>query len=652
MIISINIEGSVAVVAIDNPPVNAASYAVRKGLLDALIQTEADNAIRAVVLICTGRTFIAGADVREFGKPPKEPHLPDVVTAIEAATKPWVAAIHGHALGGGLEIAIGCHYRIADPTATLGLPEATLGLIPGAGGTVRLPRLVGVNIALNMIANGKPVTAITAQTTGLVDKLSKEALRNDAINFAREAADLPLPAPVQLRPLPAFDNNALARDITKTKLKARGQNSPVVACEAIANAIEMSATDALKAERALFLKLKEDPQSLALRHIFFAERAAGKIPAIAETPVPNIDHVGVIGGGTMGAGIAAACLLSGVAVTMIERDVDTLSAGQNRVFDILSGSLKRGLISPEKLVAMRTAFIGSIEYEALAQANLVIEAVFESMDVKEEVFKALDAATNPQAILASNTSYLDVGRIAQAVRDPSRVIGLHFFSPAHIMKLLELVIPQSASPQAIAMGSALGKRLRKITVPSGVCDGFIGNRIMSAYRRACDYMIEDGALPADIDAAMRKFGFPMGIYEMQDLAGNDISWAMRKRQAATRDPSDRYVDIADSLCEAGRFGRKSGRGWYLYEDGKPHVDPDVTALILSESARKNITRREFSNEEIIGEIVDVMHQVGTLILDEGVAAQASDIDVVMVNGYGFPRWHGGPMFSQSQNRTL
>ncbi|KRP23043.1 MAG: hypothetical protein ABR97_06720 [Rhodobacter sp. BACL10 MAG-120419-bin15] len=353
----------------------------------------------------------------------------------------------------------------------------------------------------------------------------------------------------------------------------------------------------------------------------------------------------------MGAGIAATCLLSGLSVTMIERDADALSSGHSRVMDILSGSLKRGLISTDKYKAIQAAFVCSTDYAALGDVGLVIEAVFESMEVKEAVFKSLDNATKPDAILASNTSYLDIGQISKSVNDPSRVIGLHFFSPAHIMKLLEMVTPNGASPHAIATGVALGRRLGKIVVPSGVCDGFIGNRIMSAYRRSCENMIEDGAMPSDVDAAMRNFGFAMGIFEMQDLAGNDISWAMRKRLAATRNPSIRYVDIADKLCELGRFGRKSGRGWYRYVDDKTHVDPEVSALILSESSRKGIARRYFSHEEIISEIIDVMHSVGTQILKEGIAAQASDIDVVMVNGFGFPRWRGGPMFLKSSNPT-
>ena len=644
MVVSVDYKERVAVVTIDNPPVNAAAHAVRQGLMAALRETEAAEEVRAVVLICAGRTFVAGADVREFGKPSQDPILPDVVEALERATKPWVAALHGTALGGGLELAMGCAYRVAVPGAKLGLPEVTLGLIPGAGGTVRLPRLVGPVKALAMMASGKPVTAAEAAEHGLIDLVVEGDLREAAIRFAQEVAGRALPPRVSERPLPAFDAAQLEADAARIRAKARGQNSPVAVCEAVANSVALSPEEALAAERALFLKLKEDSQSLALRHIFFAERAASKIDMIAGVEAGPLDRIGVIGGGTMGAGIAAACLLAGMAVTMVERDAESTAAGQDRTLDILKGSLARGLVTESAFDRMVERFRAVESYDALSDANLVIEAVFEDMGVKRQVFAALDAATPAGCVLATNTSYLDVGEIAQSVTNPSRVIGLHFFSPAHIMKLLELVIPESAAPEAVATGAALGKRLRKITVPAGVCDGFIGNRIMSAYRRACDYMLEDGALPHEIDAAMRDFGFPMGVFQMQDLAGLDIAWAMRKRQAATRDPSERYVAIADRLCELGRFGRKAGRGWYLYENGAAVPDPEVETLILQSSADAGIARRAIPAGEIIETILrDIQTEAGAL-LSEGIAAKPGDIDVVMVNGYSFPRWRGGPMF--------
>lgn len=641
MTVTVTSNAGVAVVTINNPPVNATSHAVRQGLLDAKIQIEADPAVHAAVLFCAGRTFIAGADIKEFGAPPKEPHLPDLVEALESGTKPIVAALHGTALGGGLEVALGCDYRVADRSTKMGLPEVTLGLIPGAGGTVRLPRLIGAEAALDMMASGKPISAQAAKSLGLIDAVCDGDLLDFAITFAKEITGRA--EPILTRDV-HHDTVALEKKINAITAKARGQNSPVAVCQAVRNAIALPADEALAAERALFLDLKADPQSLALRHIFFAERATTKIPTIKGITPNPITQIGVIGGGTMGAGIAAACLLSGLSVTMVERDDAALSLGMTRTKDVLADSLKRGLISQDKHDAMVANFSGALDYTALATADLVIEAVFEDMDVKKAVFEALDQACKPDAILATNTSYLDVDLIAQSVTDPSRVIGLHFFSPAHIMKLLELVIPKSASSKTIATGVALGKRLGKITVPAGVCDGFIGNRIMSAYRRTCDYQIEDGALPETVDAAMREFGFAMGIYEMQDLAGLDISWAMRKRRATTRDPQERYVDIADKLCELGRFGRKTEAGWYRYEDGKASMDPDVTALILDASKRNGITRQTISKDEIMALILETMRTESAAILAEGIAESANDIDVVMVNGYGFPRWKGGPLF--------
>ncbi len=643
MTVTVTSQDGVAVVTIDNPPVNATSQAVRQGLVDAKRQIEGDATIKAAVLYCAGRTFIAGADIREFGAPAKLPHLPDVVMVLEGGTKPWVAALHGTALGGGLEVALGCDYRIAVPAAKMGLPEVKLGLIPGAGGTVRLTRLIGAEAALDMMASGKPILTARARSLGLIDEISACELLEDAVAFAKRIASLPRPAPILTR-MADHDPAALDKKITAITAKARGQNSPVAVCQAVRNAVAMSAQDALEAERALFLTLKCDPQSRALRHIFFAERATAKIPAIeGVTPAP-LHQIGVIGGGTMGAGIAAACLLARFDVVMIERDDAALTLGMRRTKDVLADSLSRGIITQAKHDDMVLAFSGASAFAAVANADLVIEAVFEDMNVKTSVFEALDKACKPNALFASNTSYLDIHDIARGTADPSRVIGLHFFSPAHIMKLLELVIPKDASPVAVATGVAFGRRLRKITVPAGVCDGFIGNRIMSAYRRACDHMIEDGAMPEEVDAAMRAFGFPMGIYQMQDLAGLDISWAMRKRRAATRDPHERYVAIADRLCEMGRFGHKTGAGWYRYVDGKATIDPTVTALILETSKAKGIQRKRMTEDDIMAQILATMRAEAKAILEEGIAKSADDIDVVMVNGYGFPRWRGGPLF--------
>ncbi|MGX9355674.1 3-hydroxyacyl-CoA dehydrogenase NAD-binding domain-containing protein [Roseobacteraceae bacterium S113] len=645
MAVQMSMEGAVAVVTIDNPPVNAAGYDVRAGLVAAVAETEADPAVRAVVLLCAGRTFVAGADVREFGQPPKAPHLPDVVLALEGAEKPRVAAIHGTALGGGLEIALGCHARVAQEGARMGLPEVNLGIIPGAGGTVRLPRLVAPDVALEMMAGGKPVSAARALEIGLVDAVVQGDLRGAAIAQAQALADRALPTPLAMRAAAAVDPALWETECAKIAKRARGQASPVALCELVSETLALPGPEALARERAVFLELRDSDQARALRHIFFAERAAGKIAEIAELKVPAPTRIGVIGGGTMGAGIAAACLLAGRTVTMIERDGSALDQGQARVRKTLEGSAARGLITADAQADMLARFDGATDYAVLAPAELVIEAVFEDMEVKRAVFAALDAVVAPEAVLASNTSYLDIAALASGTAHPARVIGLHFFSPAHIMKLMELVIPEGADPAAIARGAALGKALGKIVVPAGVCDGFIGNRIMAAYRRDCDVMLVEGARPSQIDGAMRAFGFPMGIYEMQDLAGLDIAWAMRKRQAATRDPGALYVRLADQLCEAGRFGRKAGRGWHLYPDGKTATpDPELEPMITAEAARLGLEQRAFDDAAIMARILAVMQRVGGDILAEGIARKASDIDTVMVHGYAFPRWRGGPMF--------
>lgn len=647
MVVTVTQDHGVAIVTINNPPVNATSTAVRKGLLDAVETTEANPAVEAVVLICTGRTFIAGADVREFGQPPVEPHLPDLLMRIENASKPWVAAIHGTALGGGLETAMACHHRIADASAKLGLPEVTLGVIPGAGGTVRLPRLVPPETALQMLATGKPIPAAAAFQAGLVDEVAQNDLLESAIAFARKAG---APSPVLQRSVIAL-TDLETFDVAASKIvqKAGGQNAPREAIRSLRNAYEMTAGAALEAERAAFLSLRNDPQSAAMRHIFFAERATTKIDRIKGITSNAIDKVSIIGGGTMGAGISAACLLSGYQVQMIERDLDAASTGRNRVEKILAGSLKRGMITEDKHESLIAAFSCGTDYADLSDSGLIIEAVFEDMNVKKDVFAKLSAVARPDAILATNTSYLDVGELSSTVVEPERVIGLHFFSPAYIMKLLEIVAPDSTSGKTLAAAVTFAKRLRKIPVLAGVCDGFIANRIMSAYRREAEYMIEDGAMPWDVDAAMTAFGMPMGVFQMGDLAGLDISWAMRKRQALTRDPGERYVDIGDKLCEMGRLGRKTGRGYYQYNhEGQAEPDPEVEALLVSESKRKGIIRTQLDTNEIMKRILAAMQSEGTKILQEGIAQSPDDIDVVMVNAYGFPRWKGGPMYMMAQ----
>ena len=644
--VSVRTEGGVAIVTLSNPPVNALNHAIREGLAQAIARIEADPMIRGAVLGGAGGSFIAGADIREFGQPPQDPSLPDVVRMLDAATKPWVAAIEGVALGGGLEVALGCSHRIAAPGAKLGLPEVNLGIIPGAGGTVLLPRLVAADKALAMIAGGKPVSARDAADMGLVDQLASGDLHEAARALALEAAEAGIPAPLMKRPActPA-DAEGFEAQKAGIRRKARGQISPVAAIEAVERSLALNAEAAFRDEREAFIALRDSAQSAALRHVFFADRSVSRLDEAEGASPRRLDRIGVLGGGTMGAGIAAACLLAGLGVTIVERDDKRAALARGRVLGILDDSAGRGLLSPDARQAAEALLIVATDFGPLSDCDLIVEAVFEDMDVKKAVFAELDAVARPDAIFASNTSYLDIDEIAAGTTDPSRVIGLHFFSPAHVMKLLELIVTREAASDVLATGLALGKRLRKITVPARVCDGFIGNRIMARYRREADCMLEDGALPERIDAAMRDFGFPMGVFQMADLAGLDIGWAMRKRQAATRDPSERYVEIADRICEIGRLGRKTGRGWYDYtQDQAGAPDPWVTALIEAESARKGITRQSLDAGQIMHRILTVMQEEGAALLAEGIAASPEAIDVAMINGFGFPRWRGGPMF--------
>ena len=646
--VTVTVENGIALVTIDNPPVNAISQAMRQGILDAVATVDADTSIEAAVLTCAGRTFVAGADIREFGKPPEPPHLPDVLLAIEASRVGWIAAIHGTALGGGLELALACHGRIAAPEAKLGLPEVTLGLVPGAGGTVRLPRLVAMQDAIDMVTTGKPVAAAKALETGLIDRVAKGNLVEEAIAYAVEMNRSGKPEAVSKRPPRETPDDVFWREQEKTiAARARGQDSPVEALQALHGSVTLPVDKAFDAERARFLRLRDSHQAAALRYMFFAERNTGR-PRETEGVDPQpLGKAGVIGGGTMGAGIAASMLLSGMEVALVEQTAEAAAKANERVDGILDGSRKRGLLSDEARDAAMARFAAHDTYDALADRDIVVEAVFEDMDLKREVFSELNRVCRADAILATNTSYLDVDELASATSVPSRVIGLHFFSPAHIMKLLEIVRPHAASPSALATGFALAKKLKKIPVLAGVCDGFIGNRIMSAYRRECDFILEEGALPQEVDAAMRDYGYAMGIYAVQDMAGLDIAWAMRKRPAATRPADERYSRIADRLCELGRHGRKTGAGWYAYQEGAKagRPDPAVEEIILEESARLGYERKPFTADEIMDRILSVMQAEARAVLDEGIALKASDIDVTMVHGFGFPRHRGGPMFA-------
>lgn len=641
--------GTVGVVRMDNPPMNALNASLRTGLRDILATIEADEEIGTVLVIGNNGTFAAGADAEEIGGAQPAPRLSGIVEFIEASSKPWVAAISGSATGGGLELALGCHYRVATASAKFGLPDINLGLLPGAGATIRLPRAAGIERALDMITSGKLVDARTASEIGLVDAIvpSDQDPESFAIGFATRMESESVPEPLSTRaPADVPGEEWWETRLAEAVRKAKGQYAPVEAIRIVQNGLRKPYAEAAADEFALCLELEAGEQSKAMRHIVSAERRTVDIKFISNASPRKIGQIAVIGGGTMGAGIAAAALLKGHPVAMIEREEAAADTGRGRVLAILDSSLKRGLISPERREETGARFSASAGYDRAADADLVIEAVFEEMEIKKSVFKSLGAVTRDDCILATNTSYLDINEIATAVADPGRVIGLHFFSPAHIMKLVEVIRTDTVTPETYATAFQFARGLGKTPVYSGVCDGFIGNRILYEYRKVCDYMLEDGALPQEIDAAMRAFGMAMGPFEVGDMAGLDIGWAARKRKAPTRDPAERYVRIADRICELGRFGQKTGAGWYDYseEDRKGKPSPVVEQIILQESAANGVSRRSFSEKEIQDAVIAAMAAEGRKILDEGVALRASDIDVVLTLGYGFPRWRGGPMF--------
>ncbi|MBN3763525.1 3-hydroxyacyl-CoA dehydrogenase NAD-binding domain-containing protein [Burkholderia sp. Ac-20365] len=640
----------ILVVTVDNPPVNALGVAVRCALNDAIEAAEQDAAVDAVLLIGAGRNFIGGADIREFGKPPLPPSLPIVCNRIEACRKPVVAAIHGAALGGGLEIALAAHYRIALASAKLGLPEVTLGLLPGAGGTQRAPRLIGAEPALDLMLSGRHVGAQEALALGLVDRIgeSDDALK-EGIRYVQALLDAN--APVR----PTRDANGLADRAAsraaieaaraETSKKSRGLFSPLKIVDAVQAALELPFDDGLRHERQLFLQCLDSPQRAGLIHAFFAEREVLKAPETRHAKARAIASVGVIGGGTMGAGIAVALLDAGLPVTMIERDDASLARGLANIEKVYDGLIAKGRMTAASKAAVLARWSGSTSYDALATADLVIEAVFEEMSIKQAVFAELDRVCKPGAVLATNTSYLDIDALAASVSRPGDVVGLHFFSPANIMKLLEVVVPAQVSADVVATAFELAKKLRKVPVRAGVCDGFIGNRVLAIYRAAADHMLEDGASPYQIDRAVREFGFPMGPFQVADLAGGDIGWATRKRRAATRDPKQRYVQIADRICERGWFGQKTGRGYYLYADGARTgtPDPDIEAIIDAERQRAGITPRAFSDEEIMRRYMAAMINEGANVVHQRIALRPLDVDVTFLYGYGFPRHRGGPM---------
>ena len=634
--VTLQSHNDVAVVVVNNPPVNALSWHVRQGLHDSFSAALADDAVKAIVLRCDGSTFIAGADITEFGKPPQGPDFNAVLNMIEASGKPVVAAIHGTALGGGLETALVCHYRIAVPSAKLGVPEVKLGLLPGAGGTQRLPRVVGVEAAATMCSLGEPVPAAKAEAMGLVDRLAgDETLAEDAIAYARELIAVG-PRPTRDRPVTG-DVTVIEHLKTAHAKKWRGFEAPYANLACVEAATRLSFDEGLKFERTEFLKLMGGSQSAAQRHMFFAERQAAKIDGLSkDIPLRDVKKVGVIGAGTMGGGISMNFLTKGIPVTIVEMVQENLDRGVGVIRKNYENSAAKGRFTTEQVEGMMGLLTPSLTLDDLADCDLIIEAVYESMDVKKEVFGKLDVLCKPGAILASNTSYLDIDEIAASTSRPQDVVGMHFFSPANVMKLLEVVRGEKTADDVLATAMAVGKKIGKVAVVAGVCHGFIGNRMLSTRQQPAMQLLLEGATPAQIDKVHTNFGMPMGPFQMSDLAGLDIGWH--------RDPS-RIETIRDALCAAGRFGQKNSKGFYDYDEKRVGAPSDEALAIIEEfRATSNLPKREISEQEIVERTLYPMVNEGYKIIEEGRAQRASDIDVVWVYGYGWPIYRGGPMF--------
>ena len=647
------VHGTVAVITLDNPPVNGLGFSTRVAITDGLAKAQADAAVKAIVITGAGKAFSGGADIKEFGSPKaiQEPNLLSVILAIENASKPVVAAVHTVTMGGGLELALGCHYRIAAPGCNVALPEVKLGLIPGAGGTQRLPRVLGVEAALNMIVSGEPVKSeMLAQLPGqkLFDKMSAsvDSLQAEAIALAESVADT--------RPLPLVRNMPCKHPLgdayfgfagNMVKGMAKNYPAPMKCVEAVRNATQMKFDAGMAAELAIFKNLMFTPESKSLRHLFMADRAASKIPDVpADTPLRAVNSVAIIGAGTMGGGIAMNFLNAGIRVKMLEMKQEALDKGLGIIRKNYEAQVKKGKLKQDKYEQRMALLSTTLAYTDLKDADLVIEAVFEEMGVKEAVFKSLDGVMKAGAILASNTSTLDLNKIASFTKRPQDVIGMHFFSPANVMKLLEVVRGEKTAKDVLATVMALGKKIKKTAVVSGVCDGFIGNRMIEQYGRQAGFLLDEGCTPAQVDKAIESFGFAMGPFRMGDLAGNDIGWAIRKRRYVEK-PNMKYSKTADLLCEKGRFGQKTGAGWYDYVAGKRDAIPnkEVEAMVEAHRQSLGITPRKISNEEIVQRLVYSLVNEAAHILQEGIANKASDIDMVYIMGYGFPPYRGGPM---------
>ncbi len=645
------LRGSIAVITLNNPPVNGLGYDTRRGIADGIERATADPAVKAVVLAGAGKAFSGGADIREFGSPKAiaEPNLLSLIRLVETCPKPVIAAVHSVCMGGGLELSLGCHYRVAAPGTNVALPEVKIGLVPGAGGTQRLPRVLGAETALNMIVSGEPVKSeLLASLPGqkLFDRIIEGDLLTGALQFAAEVADV---RPLKLvRDMKVSHPSADAYfQFARNTVKAMSKNFPAPArcVDCVEQALKLKFDEGMLYEREAFLGLMVTPECKALRHAFFAERAASKIPDVPEdTPTRRIDRVAVIGAGTMGGGISMNFLNAGVPVIMLEMKQEALDRGIATIRKNYESQVKRGKLKTDKYEQRMALLSTTLSYDDIKDADLVIEAVFEEMGVKEKVFKTLDEVMKPGAILASNTSTLDVDKIAAFTKRQQDVIGTHFFSPANVMKLLEVVRGKATAKDVLATVMGIAKKIKKTAVVSGVCDGFIGNRMIEQYSRQAGFLLEEGCTPAQVDRAIEKFGFAMGPFRMGDLAGNDIGWAIRKRRYQEK-PHMRYSKTADLLCELGRYGQKTGAGWYDYQAGKRDAIPSpvVVEMIEKHRAALGVTPRKISDEEIVQRLVYALVNEGAHIVEEGIASKASDIDMVYLTGYGFPLHRGGPM---------
>lgn len=650
-LVTLQREGDIGLIIVDNPPVNALSREVRELMLTCLEQALAAPDIQAIVIVCDGRTFIAGADIKEFDLPLQAPHLPDVAASIERSSKPVIAAMHGSVLGGGLELALACHYRVAAPDTRFGLPEVSLGLIPGAGATQRLPRLCGMQLALEMVVGGEQIGAARALEVGLLDNLTRSSVLESALVFAKQRIGQPIRRTRELR-VPEFDAQALQQRMQAMLRRVEGQEAPALALQALQAAGRAPFEEAMRLERELFVARRQSAQASALRHVFFAERdlAARRRALAKQAPVRSVGTVAVIGAGTMGSGIALCLANAGIATIVIDTQPPALDRGRSTIASYYASALDKGRLSP----AQAAEHTGLIRYgsslEQVAGADLIIEAVFEDLAVKQEVFRQLDRFARPGAILATNTSYLDVDAIAAVTSRPGDVIGMHFFSPAHVMKLLEVVKTAHLEGDVLATVLQLGGRLGKTAIAVGNCYGFVGNRLLAVREREAAFLLEEGAAPEDVDRVMRAFGFPIGPFELRDLAGIDIAWRNRKGRGESLGMAERSCNLIEQLYEAGRLGQKSGAGYYRYQDGqrKGVLDPSVARMLAEHRHAKGLQTRVIGDEEILQRCLFVMINEAARMLEQGLVDNPNDIDLVWIHGYGFPRYRGGLLYHADQ----